>query len=121
LIELAAGRARVGTLEARSALTSHVFTNCEFSFAYAQPGIFDASMERAQEVVRVAQSVGLVYFRALADWACGCPLLYSGEASAAVPFLESSAWLSPAAVRQRSTSCRRRIAPLRLSTLQHPS
>ena len=90
LIELAARSSTGGTLDARSALSSQLFTNFECSFAYAELGAFDAAVERAEEVERIAQAVGLVYFRALAEMARGGPRLQRGETSVAIPFLERS-------------------------------
>ena len=91
LIELATGQSTTGgTLDAKSALTSLMFTKAECSFVFVELGEFNNAISRAKEVQQLAQSVGLVYFHALAEMACGAAHVCQGETSVAIPFLERS-------------------------------
>jgi class 3 adenylate cyclase/tetratricopeptide (TPR) repeat protein len=74
LIELAVDQSTGRTLDARSALSSHLFAKVECSSAYADLGAFDAAMQRAEEALRIAQCVELMYFRAQAEMAPGLQL-----------------------------------------------
>ena len=90
LIELAASPSMAGTLDAKSALSSLMFTKVESSWVFSEMGDFDSAMLRAEEVRRIAHTVGLVYFHALGEMACGAVLLAKGDTSTAIPFLERS-------------------------------
>ncbi len=90
LIELAASPSMAGTLDARSALTSLMFTKVECSLAFTELGDFNNAMLRAEEVQQIAANVGLVYFHALAEMSCGAVLVGQGDISKAIPFLERS-------------------------------
>jgi tetratricopeptide (TPR) repeat protein len=90
LIELAVGQPTGRTLDARSALSSHLFAKLECSSAYADLGAFDAAMQRAEQALRIAQCVGLMYFRAQGEMVPGLVHVYRGDTSEAIPFLERS-------------------------------
>ena len=91
LIELATGKSTTdGTLDARSALTSLLFTKVECSFVYADLGDFNNAMSRAKEAQQIAQGAGLVYFHAMAEMSCGIAHVFRGEVSLAIPFLQRS-------------------------------
>ncbi len=91
LIKLASGQSTTGgRLDARSALTSLLFTKVECSFVYADLGDFNNAMSRAKEAQQIAQGAGLVYFHAMAEMACGMAHVFRGEVSLAIPFLQRS-------------------------------
>jgi tetratricopeptide (TPR) repeat protein len=90
LIELASDRTAGGTLYARSALTSYMFMRVESSFDYLELGGFEAAAQQVREAEHIAESVDLVYFRALAEMAGGCLHLYRGAPALAIPMLERS-------------------------------
>ena len=101
LIQLTASPTTGGTLEARSALTSLLFTKVDCSFVYAELGDFNSAMSQSREAQRIAQGAGLVFFHAMAEMSCGVALVCRGEV-----------WAPSAATCARTTrpSARRRTS-----------
>jgi tetratricopeptide (TPR) repeat protein len=83
-----------GTLDVRSALTSHLFTKTECALIYADLGVFDNATARAEEALHVARVAGLLYFRALAEMSIGAVHVSRGDSSIGIPFLQRSLQLS---------------------------
>ncbi len=88
LFRLAADPGAEGTLDARSSLTSRLFSRTECSLAYAEMGLFGNSLARAEEAMEIAAKIELVFFRAFAEILSGRVHTIRGEATLALPFLE---------------------------------
>jgi tetratricopeptide (TPR) repeat protein len=97
LIALSSDAGGGGTLDARSALSSCVFSDIEGAEAYCALGSYEAAQGRAQEAWRIAQGIGIVYFRALAEMGLGLAHLSRGEIRTAIPLLEHAHELGEAA------------------------
>jgi hypothetical protein len=101
-----------------------MFMRVESSFDYLELGSFEAAAQQVREAEHIAESVDLVYFRALAEMAGGCLHLYRGAPALAIPMLERSlkrgddadfpgAPTRPCrATPPRANACTRRIAPV---------
>ena len=96
LIDLSSNPSAGGTLQARSAVTSHLFSRVEGAEARSALGLFASAMDRAQEARCVAQRVRLLYFRAQADAALGLVHQNRGEIDAAISVLERACGLADA-------------------------